>query len=294
MRGKVTSMKSVRHLACMLALSGLTVLLLASPALGAAVPGATYHGEAPGVGNETISFEVSGDGTRIASVTFPTPIEAIGPEANCYVAPYETFYFPAPALPISGNYFGVEFIVYSEEEEETEEGEGARLVWEGEFDGTQTAVGVIELYNEEVGCDSGAMYWNASTTSLPPSPLPPTPVVPGPTPQMSLPGTSGSSSGRGTAVAGGVAVVKGGKAQLRLRCPGRDPCKGLAALWVSGFKDVLLGKARFSVPAGKSRTVRVKLTSKGKRLLRKARRHRLRAKLKGRGVKKRTVLLKQK
>jgi Glycine rich protein len=112
----------------------------------------------------------------------------------------------------------------------------------------------------------------------------PPPVVPTTPPAA----PKGSASPVGTALAARVAKVKGGKALLKLRCRG-GRCGGVAKLQVGGK---LIGKARFSIAAGKAKMVRVKLNGRGKKLLRHARRHRLQAKLRGRGVKPRTVVLK--
>jgi hypothetical protein len=94
-------------------------------------------------------------------------------------------------------------------------------------------------------------------------------------------------SATGKARAARLAKVKDGKALLKLRCGGGGPCKGVIKLLV-GRK--LIGKARISIAAGKAKVIRVKLNRRGKKLL--ARRHRIKAKLKGRGVKHRTVVLK--
>lgn len=94
----------------------------------------------------------------------------------------------------------------------------------------------------------------------------------------------------GIATAAKIARVKRGRALLKLRCRGGGPCKGVVQLRVKGK---LIGKARFSIASGRARVVRVRLNRRGKKLLRRARRHRLRVKLRGRGVKRRTVLLKQ-
>ena len=91
----------------------------------------------------------------------------------------------------------------------------------------------------------------------------------------------------GMAIASRVAKVKGGRALLRLRCRGGGRCKGVVKLLV---RRKLIGKARFSIALGKTKTVRVRLNRRGKKLL--ARRHRLKAKLRGSGVKPRTVVLK--
>jgi hypothetical protein len=98
-----------------------------------------------------------------------------------------------------------------------------------------------------------------------------------------------AAPGRGTAFAARLARVKGGRALLRLRCRG-GPCRGVVRLLA---RRKLIGKARFSIAAGKAKAIRVKLNRKGKRLLRRTRRHRLEVKLGGRGVWPRTVLLKQ-
>jgi hypothetical protein len=91
----------------------------------------------------------------------------------------------------------------------------------------------------------------------------------------------------GTALASRVAKVKGGKALLKLRCRGGGRCKGVAKLLVS---RKLIGKARFSIALGKTKTVRVRLNRRGRKAF--ARHHRLKAKLRGSGLKSRTVLLK--
>jgi DNA-binding beta-propeller fold protein YncE len=92
----------------------------------------------------------------------------------------------------------------------------------------------------------------------------------------------------GTASAAGVALVKGGRALLKLRCGG-IPCEGVARLKRG---KASIGKANFTIAARKKKTVRVKLKQKGMKLLAKAARHRLKVKLAGSGVKKRTVTLK--
>jgi hypothetical protein len=57
------------------------------------------------------------------------------------------------------------------------------------------------------------------------------------------------------------------------------------------FRDLTIGKARFSIPAGGKKVVRVPLTGKGKRLVRHAHRRGLAVKLRGSGVVNRTVRL---
>ncbi len=104
-----------------------------------------------------------------------------------------------------------------------------------------------------------------------------------------------------------VALVKGGKARLKLHCPdGTEPCAGRLRLEStrrprkrarsSAAKlpklPVTYGERSFSVPPGKERVVKVKLSRGAMSKLRSARRHRLNARLDGRAVESRTVLLK--
>jgi hypothetical protein len=104
----------------------------------------------------------------------------------------------------------------------------------------------------------------------------------------------------GIAVAARVALVKRGKARLRLRCVGGGACSGVARL-TQPFKQrgavkarlISFGQADFSMAAGQRRVVRVKLSKGARARLRRARRHRIRATLAGRGVQSRTVLLKK-
>ncbi|HEX6229416.1 MAG TPA: PKD domain-containing protein [Solirubrobacterales bacterium] len=115
---------------------------------------------------------------------------------------------------------------------------------------------------------------------------------------------------RGTALAARVALVKRGRALLRLRCRGPGHCRGVARLIarvrvrrvvrrngrrrvVRRTRRVLIGKARFGIAAGRVRVIRVKLNRRGRALLRSARGHRLTVSLAGSGVRHRTVLLKQ-
>ena len=110
-------------------------------------------------------------------------------------------------------------------------------------------------------------------TSAPSAVTPPTTPIPPPS---------------GRAVAARLADVKAGRALLRLRCPRAGHCHGVVKLRV---RSKLIGRSRFSISAGRSKVIRVRLNRAGKRLLRKARRHRLRAKLLGRGVAHGPILL---
>lgn len=106
------------------------------------------------------------------------------------------------------------------------------------------------------------------------------------------------------AVAPGIAQVIGGRALLRLRCPAQTACRGVAKLIArvqperdtrpsaARARNVVIGRSRFRVPAGKTNVVYIRLNGRGKRLLRQAGRRGLRARLVGRGLRSRTVRLK--
>lgn len=67
---------------------------------------------------------------------------------------------------------------------------------------------------------------------------------------------------------GSTVAVKGGKALLKVRCGGSGACSGTLELTTKAKgKTVVLGKASFKVGVGRSRTVKVKLSSAAKKLL---------------------------
>ncbi|HEY1356566.1 MAG TPA: hypothetical protein VGF09_09625 [Solirubrobacterales bacterium] len=101
------------------------------------------------------------------------------------------------------------------------------------------------------------------------------------------------------ATAARLALVRGGKAMLKLTCPpGAEPCAGRLRLESSwpGRKlrkpPVTYGERSFSVPGGVTATVKVKLSRQARSRLRTLHSHRLRAGLEGSGVDHRVVLLK--
>jgi DNA-binding beta-propeller fold protein YncE len=92
----------------------------------------------------------------------------------------------------------------------------------------------------------------------------------------------------GIASAARVVEVRKGVALLKLRCGG-IPCGGVARLKRGNGP---LGKARFAIAARKRKTVRMRLRRRGRRLLAAAARDRLRVKLAGTGLRKRSLVLK--
>lgn len=129
-----------------------------------------------------------------------------------------------------------------------------------------------------------------SVVTDPPPPL--TPHVP-PLPPEPPPGTL---------LVAGVANVKGDGALLRAHCRGQLGARCMGALRLIArvraartsrrrARNVLVGRTRYNLPAGTARTVRVRLNGRGKRLLRRAGRRGLRARLVGASVRNRVVKL---
>jgi len=99
------------------------------------------------------------------------------------------------------------------------------------------------------------------------------------------------------AVAGASASVKGNFAMLKLTCTGAAACTGtlkLIARVRQGRRttSVTVGTARFSIAVGKSATLRVRLTARGRSLVGKAGRRGLKVTLSGSGVKAQAAKLK--
>jgi protocatechuate 3,4-dioxygenase beta subunit len=138
------------------------------------------------------------------------------------------------------------------------------------------------------GATHGGVDASLATPVTPPGPTP----TPTPTPAPSPPAPE-TLQPPGIAQVAATAKVKGGKALLRMTCNAPAACKGVVKLVarVAG-RSVAIGKASFSVPAGASKTIGVKLTGKGKTLVRQAGARGLKVKLTGSGVKSRMVTLK--
>lgn len=101
-----------------------------------------------------------------------------------------------------------------------------------------------------------------------------------------------------------LAHIKGSSAFMRLRCRGQAACRGVAKLVdrvrvrrsarrsAKRVRSVVLGRSRFRVPAGRAKVLRIRLNRKGRRLLLRAGRRGMRARLVGRGLRNRMVRLK--
>lgn len=97
------------------------------------------------------------------------------------------------------------------------------------------------------------------------------------------------------------AKVKGAVASVTLRCPGPGACTGVMKLIASvttkqgkrkKTSKVTIGSASFSMAAGKSVTLRVRLTAQGRKLMSKAGKRGLKVQIAGAGVKARAATLK--
>jgi hypothetical protein len=150
------------------------------------------------------------------------------------------------------------------------------------------------------GEGDGAVAWWAANPTLPQAtefvrPRPTASIAPAPAPAPTSTSTAPAPAPsrtvrRGTAFAAHLARVKRGRVLLRLRCRGGRRCRGTIKLLI-GHK--LIGKTRFRIATGKAKVIRVKLNHKGRKLLRKTHRHRLKLKLRGRAVRHRVIVVKQ-
>ncbi|MDE3070633.1 MAG: hypothetical protein KGJ43_07880, partial [Acidobacteriota bacterium] len=133
---------------------------------------------------------------------------------------------------------------------------------------------------------------------------------PGSGPSTARASTASPPSARGTAVAAPAASVKGGSALIALRCIGGGSCAGTLKLvervrrvrvarrhgrrrTVRTVRTVVIGTASFSIAAGGSITLRVRVTAKGNALLRRARKKGLRVNATGSDVGNGTLVLRQ-
>jgi hypothetical protein len=106
---------------------------------------------------------------------------------------------------------------------------------------------------------------------------------------------------------GGLAAVTGAIVAIRSRCLGTiEPCTGVAQLFARarshrnarhsarrGARNVLIGRGRYSVGAGKSEVIHLQLNSRGKALLTSAGNGALKATLTGPDLRSRVVRLKR-
>jgi hypothetical protein len=124
--------------------------------------------------------------------------------------------------------------------------------------------------------------------------------------------TAGNGAGAATATSNAVTIpvplavfagvkVKGAVASVTLRCPGPGVCSGVMKLVArvatkhgkrKKTSNVTIGSASFSMAAGKSVTLRVRLTAQGRKLLTNAGKKGLKVQIAGTGVQAHTAVLK--
>jgi len=110
-----------------------------------------------------------------------------------------------------------------------------------------------------------------------------------------------AGSVRGLARAASSAIVKHGKAQVRLTCTGEGACVGSLRLVASHGKhhrgkhahNAVIGRNDFSIPKGKRKVVQVPLSKTGVSLLGKAGKHGLEVTVEGSDIAARKLLLKE-
>ena len=139
-----------------------------------------------------------------------------------------------------------------------------------------SSFGSDQTFTTSAAPTTGGGTTTTQTTSTPT----PTTTTPTPTPSTSNPLTTFA----GVTPASTRLRYRGGRVPVTLRCPaGSGGCKGTLTLTArsGGSRSagraaatVVLGRAGFSAAAGRSAVVRVRITSKGKALLRRARRTR--------------------
>jgi peptide/nickel transport system substrate-binding protein len=144
-----------------------------------------------------------------------------------------------------------------------------RLALSGASKGTPTGGGDATIVDDD------------APPPAPPAPPPPPPAVPSPPPPPPRPSTRTLASA--SVAAGAVAVSSTGVAPVRVRCGGAA-CKGTVALFapagtrgLAARKPVKIGQTRFTIPRGKTKVVRVRLTARAFRALKKAKRLRAQA-----------------
>jgi hypothetical protein len=135
------------------------------------------------------------------------------------------------------------------------------------------AAGAVHVRVTTVGGTSEKFAADEYTYEVP-APAPPAPAPPttgaGAGPGAVAGGSAGGAQAGTARLPGGTVQVQGDKALVRLGCTGAGPCQGtlkLSAKVVVGQgrnhkkKTVVIGKASYDVGAGKTATVKVKITN---------------------------------
>lgn len=217
-----------------------------------------------------------------------------------------SFAFFRDGLPLSGHSLGT-YVVQSADEGHSITCAVTVVNAAGSTTALSNAVAIPSRESSK-GDEDGGGGGEGSPGNGAPAPVarPARPAAPQAAPSGHAPRSSAS------AVAGAMAVAQGNGVVVSLRCPGEASCHGVVKLLVeirpqatttrsfdrrrAGRKSTILvvGQSKFSVAAGGQATIKVPLTSKGKKLVRQAGRRGLKVKLAGNGIKTRTLTLKPK
>jgi hypothetical protein len=139
-------------------------------------------------------------------------------------------------------------------------------------------------------------------------PAPTPPAAPAPTPQQGVLGSKTTTPPAKHGVSAKVARIKGANVWLRMTCEGSAPCTGTLQLVVHSQQKrvvvrhgqrrvvvsthiVVIARSAYSLAPGHSKTIRVKLTRNGRRLLNRAGKRGLKVRLVGSGVKASALIL---
>jgi hypothetical protein len=128
-------------------------LLFAGPAVAAAIPGATYTGQADG---GSISFTVSSDGTSVVSYVVNGAQGHTPDGGGCrFLADEQPPAFNG--VPITNNAFSYQVT--------------NTILFQGTFGGPQSANGTFDFDSPPIGtapgCNTGTVDWTATTTASP-------------------------------------------------------------------------------------------------------------------------------
>jgi hypothetical protein len=107
----------------------------------------------------------------------------------------------------------------------------------------------------------------AQTTTTP-STTPPATTPPATSPATATTPAPVARPGLAAKLAGGSAKLTRGRVPVRVTCAAATPCVGTLKLRTRGKRSRLLGTAQVSVAAGQARTIRAKLSSAGRRVVR--------------------------
>jgi hypothetical protein len=181
-----------------------------------------------------------------------------------------------------------------DEERFVEEASGLKGKWEEPTTLSAAGAWAVRPAVALDGQGDGAVAWWAANPILPQA----TEFVM-PRPGATSGGGGPARSKRRPATAGRIALVRKGKAYLKIHCPGALPCKGdlrLVALPTKTKGKATRVSARtvdFAIPAGRKKTIAVRLNRKGRHLVSATGKNGIRVRLRGDQIQRRDLLLRR-